>query len=493
MYRILLVDDEPLVTESLKAKVDWTALNCQVAATATSAAEALCLVSAKRIDIVLTDIRMPGMDGLALTRRLAAEVPDVPVVIVSGHADFDYAREALKAGACGYCLKPFDPEEICGVLDKARSLRDGARQRAGLEGFSRLTSGDPAQRESAANLLRRLGWPPDDSGAYRLLALRAPRSIEPPATCDCHELDADAATRIYLVREPVPSLLEHWAVAVSSQGAAACLEPAQRRGETNPEGLRRRLLDMHGEAYRNFLGPSRTGVPHSPEEEGGLETFAVELIDCLRLNDTAKARETCRDIRGYLAKGGATMRALRSFLNTIDLFLAALDGAGEIAGSRDYAAMVRTYSGPETLMDDLERRVNAQTPRRLSSGLRQAGKANVAAMLDFVATNFQRPISTRDIAEHCGLNNSYVSALFSRETGQTLSGYITGLRVELAKKLLADSPCTLEEIAARAGFSDYFYFCRVFRKVVGCPPARYREQSRSNRIRKSLSAGNHPG
>lgn len=116
MYQILLVDDEKYISKGLKSGVDWESLNVDTIYTAQNAEAALEIIRERRPDVVVTDIRMPGMSGLELIKTAKEEYPEIPFVILSGYPDFAYAQKALQYGVFRYLLKPFDLTELTECL-----------------------------------------------------------------------------------------------------------------------------------------------------------------------------------------------------------------------------------------------------------------------------------------------------------------------------------------------------------------------------------------
>ena len=112
MYKVLIVDDEPVIAEGLKKIVDWEKYNCVVAGTASSGKEGLAMVEKCQPDILFTDIRMPGMDGLTMLAALRSEHKNLQVITLTGYRDFDYAREALNLGVFRYLVKPSKMKEL---------------------------------------------------------------------------------------------------------------------------------------------------------------------------------------------------------------------------------------------------------------------------------------------------------------------------------------------------------------------------------------------
>ena len=120
MIKIMIIDDEPIFREHLCATVDWKRYGFEVCAEAENGCEALEKVESSHPDIVLVDINMPFMDGLAFTEKLSGKYPRIAVVIVTGHDEFEYAKKAVKLGVKDYILKPFDNEELMSTLIKVR-------------------------------------------------------------------------------------------------------------------------------------------------------------------------------------------------------------------------------------------------------------------------------------------------------------------------------------------------------------------------------------
>ncbi|MBR6381358.1 MAG: response regulator [Lachnospiraceae bacterium] len=112
MYKVLIVDDEPVIAEGLKKIVDWEKYNCVVAGIASSVKEGLAMVEKCQPDILFTDIRMPGMDGLTMLAALRSEHKNLQVIILTGYRDFDYARKALNLGVFRYLVKPSKMKDL---------------------------------------------------------------------------------------------------------------------------------------------------------------------------------------------------------------------------------------------------------------------------------------------------------------------------------------------------------------------------------------------
>ena len=115
MYRIMIVDDEPIVLDSLKS-FSWEDCNCQVVFWAESGTSALEQISLFQPDILISDIRMPGLNGLELSQKIKNIYPDIEIILLTGYAEFEYAKQAMSIGIRQYLLKPFRFEDITAAL-----------------------------------------------------------------------------------------------------------------------------------------------------------------------------------------------------------------------------------------------------------------------------------------------------------------------------------------------------------------------------------------
>lgn len=124
MYRVVLIDDESIIVEGLRQVIKWADYNCQVVGTAGDAEEGAALIRKLQPHILFTDIRMPGVDGLAMLAGLRSEFPDMQVTVLTGYRDFSYAQEAIRLGVARFLLKPSKMDEIKEALEIMTSRLD---------------------------------------------------------------------------------------------------------------------------------------------------------------------------------------------------------------------------------------------------------------------------------------------------------------------------------------------------------------------------------
>lgn len=189
MYKVIIIDDEPIIAEGLRRGVDWGSFGCAVEGTAFSGEEGLKLIREAKPDIIFTDIRMPGMDGLTMIAAVRSEFPGTQIAILTGYRDFDYAQRAIRLGVTRFLLKPSKMDEIREALSVMTARLKERREQKKVIAFSREVSADEKGLPDAAEVCEER-----DGGA---------QDISVP------ESDADHAAGSFLVKNAVSYMEEH--------------------------------------------------------------------------------------------------------------------------------------------------------------------------------------------------------------------------------------------------------------------------------------------
>lgn len=160
MYKVMIIDDEPIIVEGLSKSIDWGKYNCEVVATAHNGREGKKLIEEKRPDMVFLDICMPEMDGLTMVAALQSEYKDMLVTVLTGFRDFEYAQRALHLGVCRFLLKPSNMTELEEAISYMVSRLD---EQGGLATTEKAAEGEPQKaggivenaQEAAGNFIVR--------------------------------------------------------------------------------------------------------------------------------------------------------------------------------------------------------------------------------------------------------------------------------------------------------------------------------------------------
>ncbi|MFD2328319.1 helix-turn-helix domain-containing protein [Cohnella sp. GCM10020058] len=468
MHKVLLVDDESWVVESLKDLVDWERYGFNVAGQAASGEEALAAIGRLRPDVVFTDIRMPEMNGLELIRR-GRELPEpIQFVVVSGYAEFAYAQKALAYGAAAYCLKPFDEIEIAGVLVKLAAKLD-ARGADPAETLLRLLDEpDPAVADRLLGELRERGL------AARIAAGVVPVVAigggEPPGLGGAaFRLKTGVSKTAYLAgAQDVQAAREGWETGMHEGVTGIGIG----RPVTDWREIRDAIAEADIAAHQRFI-TGRSGVygPRRWQEET-LNACMLDVGKAVEDKNGQALSESFARIGSLFREGGLSIRHAFQVYNMTNSFLFKL-GRTETA-LYSYEQLAQVFADVHAMLEGLAS-VSSRYLRQSDAPVPETRNLTFNAILHYVTQHFRENLSLQGLSEQFFMNPSYISQLFKKETGETFTAYVARLRIGNACELLREGDDSVQEIAARIGYQDYFYFTRLFKKLTGKTPSQYRE------------------
>ncbi len=526
MYRLLIVEDEDMLREALLFGVDWAGLGYE-AQGAEDGEQALSIALSFRPDIVLTDIRMPFMDGLQLTAKLRESLPCVMVAILSGHDEFAYAQEALKLGVREYLQKPVPPEELVKAVKRLERQVDAARVRA--HQLSRmqkqLDQAMPLMRQKLLNqllerqmnqdeiedMLRFVGLPlsgesftvclidfETEQGAARDWALTECAALdivknEAKTDAAVFEWARGGAALIYCARTVfkekerafVAQLIEAIRAELYEQldlaTTAAIGEPVDALSELNrsylsaKQALKSRVMLGRYNTYDAYVRLTESSL--YPFEESG------RLLMNLRQGTRAELSEGIAAYFETLRQaGGLSMENLRVL--TIDLLNGAFKLLNE-AGKADPTRLDEAYRlafAAQSLSDcqDIARENLLTAHAQIEEARASSGNQLIEGACDYIAAHYADPdMSLNAAAAHVFVSPTYLSILFKKKLGITFIDYLINLRLEKAKQLLRDTAKRTYEVASETGYGDPQYFSVCFKKFTGLTPTEYRAQHRT--------------
>ena len=525
-YRVLLADDEEEIRSGISRKIDWASLGFALVGEAGNGEEALELAEQLRPDVVLTDIKMPFLDGLELCRRLRVTLPGARLVVFSGFDDFEYARQAMSLGVSEYILKPINAPELRQVLEKLRDQLDRQRlERRDMETLRR-------RYEESLPVLRELFYTRLLSGQIRPEQVqdRAARyEIDLPQglwTAALVHVDGlgDEGERDELLLLSVQSFLEkHFALegcaarVVLYGDMAALLVHLDREERLYPllEELER--LSRLSQSYLGLRLTTGVGLPcRGPEELnrsaagarsaldyrvlagggrviyiGDLEpqsaaapSFEEEdqraLSAAVKLGTQEQAEAVVRGLMDRLRHAGLSLSKCDLFLLEVVTCLVRLTRSGglpveEVFGENFTGAVsVSDFSSLEELGRWLAERCGRLHDllgrRRIDSTWQMVERAK-----DYIAGHYtDEQLSVEALCSHIHLSPTYFSTLFKREVGMSFTAYVTKVRMEEAARLLRETDEKTYRIAEATGFSDPNYFSYVFKRHFGLSPSKFR-------------------
>jgi two-component system, response regulator YesN len=526
-YKICMIDDIPTVVRGLTQRFDWEQYGLVVAGTATNGEEGMAMLREVKPDIVLTDIRMPFVDGIEMMKTIRKEMPWIKLIFLSGYTDFAYAQDAVRLGAFDYIVKPFTKEQVLEAVLKAKAALERehsqARQIEDME--QKLRESMPYLRQEYMRLLIRYGSPQNrlrQQWDFFNIHMEESRFVVLVAEIDFFQERTMElpVNEVELIRFAVHNILEETMmshtkgnvfrenvnqfVAVMNppesldieQLAEMCRENVSRYtyqtvsigvGETVLEPMR--LSESYGQAMTALAHTFYTGgnsVYRYADDEhrsSALPRYSYEkekeLLYCLRSANSSKSEEQLEAIWEEWMK--PALRPEPELVRTLCL---------ELAHSM-HRVFMEKMAEPE--VEELEKKL-ADINRKHASfeeirrqmkeycrlgcaylQKRQYSEARslVEQAIEYIGQNLQQELSVSDCAKSVHLSPSYFSNLFKKEVGMTLAQYIISKRMEKAKEMLLEG-MQVQDIAVSLGYEDRPYFSELFKRHTGMTPTEFR-------------------
>ena len=537
MLKVFLVEDEVVMRNGIKNNIPWEQEGFEFVGEASDGELAYPLIKREKPDILITDIRMPFMDGLELSRLVKKELPQIKIIILSGYNEFDYAKTAISIGVTDYLLKPISSAKLLEAVKKVGDMiekeQDNVRlmeryekemEENILQEKHKLWGALASNRLSTIELLekgQRLGM---DFTASAYLVFLFKLMQEGDATGCSDELNR-ASEKVNILSGTWEKVLsfdrspEGWAFLIKGESETEVLETF---AETKKELLNlvaaypkveyfgglgsivQRIGDIQNsykEAARAFssrffldanqIADSAEMVPVQNEEDGKIDVSKMlskkrehELVEKFFKNGTVEEVDSFLDeLFQNIGEQNCKSLLYRQYV-VMDLFFCATDFLENLE--------IGTEELPEECRDInqiVEKAGNAQSLRHQigilfseTMMLRDGhSKKKYSKLLEdakaFIDENYKHDdMSLNMVAAQVNISPSYFSTIFSNEMGQTFVEYLTHVRLEKARELLMCSNMRTAEIGYEVGYKDSHYFSYIFKKVVGCSPKEYRNR-----------------
>lgn len=496
MYRVLLVDDEENVLEILKATVGWQELGVDIPMTAHDGLEALELLRVQKIDLLITDIKMPRLDGINLIRKVRSLYPDIRCVLLTAYGEFEYAKEAINMGVENYLLKPVARDEVEQTVRKALDNLYGKRQ-----------NGEALLRE---NIMRR--W--------------AAGSI---AEEELGERAAVLGLNLYLPEYCVVCFVKN-ARESAFDFQATCVGFLKKQYEVYPfwDEKGRYILILGGRQLNTDEIAERLSILAEQYDTGEkvhisfgtpvadasllhlsyqLACDSVELSDLKHsgiilhndyLSQGFDADYLVEEIRFLFFSNEEQMRSNGYKHLGMKVYQAVKNGETDKALVRLMGICLRVLVTEFPLQDDLQSKVFGAKWKVEKDQPRETFIAETDRLLRFIQRIFGEcfaqysPIvqlavkyiragvlegSGGSVKEFCarnGMNPAYLGHLYKKETGAFFNDYLTECRINRSVILLRNPNNKIKDIAGQVGFMSTSYYVKCFRENKGVSPAKYR-------------------
>ena len=531
MLKVFLAEDEFIIREGIKNNIDWQAHGYEFCGEASDGELAFPLIQKTRPDILITDIKMPFVDGLALSRLVKKELPETEIIILSGYEEFDYAKEAIQIGVARYLLKPINGETLLQEIDsvaeiilgkqKEKEIREKYQKemeenslRDQMDLFQHLVTGDCSMEEllSVADKLDLKIMAPwysivllkiqsmkhdyeEYSGSIVVVDERIAKLAEPE-----HVLIFDRALegRAFLFKaDSEDELLAYQKEYLGDvkEVLSSYMNLRYFGGIGTPVNRLREIPASfedasHAFAHRYLVAESCILDSSLLMQEGAAEQedFRISAVNPEQI-DRTKMQEFLRtgdldevvyfvdEFFGKLDGGAMKSRIFRQYI-TMDAYFSIVDflkGLGlqkdEIeAPDQDSSILQDEKSARDYIVRIMEKALVLRE-KKASSRYEDV----VSEVIHYIEDNYaQEELSLNLLASHVNFSPNHLSMIFSQQTGQTLIRYLTDYRMNRAKELLRCSSKKSSVISMEVGYKDPHYFSYLFKKTQGMTPTQYR-------------------
>ena len=524
LYRVLLVDDEEDIREGISRKMDWLGLGFSLVGEAANGQDALELAESLRPDVILTDIKMPFMDGLELCRILTDRLPAARFVVFSGFDAFEYAKQAIQMNVVEYILKPINADELSAVLRRLKDQLDRERaERRNVELLrSRYMENLPILRELFyANLLDGRIEPGTERerAAHLDIDLQGEEWAVGLAYIGSDRRDALSTLSIQnLLEETLTadrcklSLYNDWVAVIVSLTESftiydlirvldrVCTLAASYLGLTLTVGVGAPCKELSGMArsaaeartaleYRSMVGRGQVIYIGDLEPDGGQvltfeEADERTLTAAVRLGSEQEVRDAAATLAGKIREANPSAGQYNLFLMELVTHLIKMirrSGVGmeEVFGT-GFSLPVQKSALPR--LEELEDWC-AERYLRLWTLIRRrqtdsAGQT-VETAKEYIRQHYaESDLSVEKLCAYLHLSSTYFSTLFKRETGTSFTAYVTTVRMEAAAEAIRGTEEKTYLIAQRCGYEDPNYFSYVFKRHFGVTPTKYRSEGK---------------
>jgi len=514
MYNVIVADDEDIIRKGIVELIDWNSLNCQVIKECVNGLEVLEFLEYEKVDIVITDIKMPGMDGLSLLQTLFHQKKDILVIVLTAYSEFSNAQSAIRYGAVDYVVKNDFIQDLPGAIMAAIIRKDEAEKNLNAE-----ESGKGDAQRFAGYLLETLALSRVPGRSEDITEFGLDKRIY--CVCSCEIIDLGKTSTLDKNVQMLTNFMNtivnrhhYFIVNIRPYSMTLIISEDKEKGLSIKEiavmcnevlriteefmriylkfGISTIIDDVYqlARAYEESMKAlSRSVISgnevifFTEENETGVSINVADyfpvIIESLFKKDLKGALVHIKEMKDAAFKAHYSLEKLK--IKAINLSSSVFRKFGE-----NYIADILG-----DLEDETYKKLNESTTlyslfkvlEELMVCIDQHLSTNqyerhylISQINEFIQKHYQENITLNDIAKAIHVSPPYVSRVYRNKTGITITDAVSQYRIEQSKKLLRNTSYKIYEIAEMVGIEDPAYFTNVFTKYTGCNPSEYRNQ-----------------
>lgn len=486
MYKVLLVDDEYMILQGLKVIIDWQALGFEVVATARSAKEALAYLDDCAVDVMISDVNMPGMIGLELIEAARALLPHLQTLILSGYQEFSYVQRAIELETKGYLLKPVDKKELEAKMLYFKELLDeqraaSLRQAAYREGLINLWLADELSEKEFFQLTQEQS----EAGLSDFTVLYVDCKAFSPAL----EAFFEASQQPFYLKKEEQKKVYVVILLGQSHQAKCFTNTLQERfyNIINQIILGETVVDWEN-VYESYNQVRRSLFYNSEVSQIAAKTSAkIELPESrlqffsfnkvLMIGDEPTIVSKLQAIFEEMTELSFSPEDVKhvSFLLFSDIYR-----QFPILDRTTYLSMVQTIRDSQSIDQILSALKKVLELTSKSNQLKKRYSDLVSEAITCIQEEYYQELTLKAVSDRLHINGVYLGQCFKNETECSFAQYLNQVRIQKAQQLLLYTNKSINEIAYETGYNANHYFIKMFKKLNGLSPKEFRDRYKDN-------------
>lgn len=486
MRTVLIVEDEKMIRQGIHAMIQRSGVSAETIMECSNGQMALDILESQRVDVMFTDIRMPKMDGIELVQRMQ-KLPHKPLtVVISGYDDFSYAVEMLRLGVREYLLKPVDRDKLREVLEKLEEElkktqeEEVHRQRAGRRQLRQVMLAESTPSEELESLSARLDGTLLYPGYYVCCLEKGGDSAEER---DAYFYLETEECGIYVVEAESCSFLLKNELRDSYVGTSGLHSGVKelRRAYIEARQARKKAFCrcMH---LCSFEESGQEGTELSGKADGGRDELLQDetIHKVVQMIGTDKVKEALRLTELFLGRVKRGIYGTQELEHCMEVLIPDIQKTYRNALEEKAEALEQFYvpyafGSVEELMEELTGWMLAFHEKVDTHFEDYRNRQKMQQAVEYIRQNYSSDLNMAVVSNHVSMNYSLFSYAFKQYTGQNFVNYLKELRMEEAKRLLAQTQLRVVEISQQVGYENEKHFMKIFKSVCGVSPTEYRK------------------